>query len=168
MPLGFATGLRCARGGGDDRNRLVALFPLTPALSLGERENHRPLVRRPYASALLQRRPAWLPLPKGEGWGEGEGSNWPATTCENESRTLWTSPEILVALDLGVGGDDFVVAPAVVAHAQDDPHAPPFGCGQQRVNALAPSCRRPVCHSSSLWDKFSLVDSAQRYIFWCS
>jgi hypothetical protein len=52
MPLGFVIGLTCARGGGDDRNRLEALFPLTPALSLGERENHRVRIRRPYASAL--------------------------------------------------------------------------------------------------------------------
>jgi hypothetical protein len=79
---------------------VLALFPVTPALSLEERENHRARVRRFHASALLQRRLVRLPLPKGEGWGEGEGSNWPATTCENESHTLWTRPEILVALGL--------------------------------------------------------------------
>ena len=31
--------LRCAGGGGDDREPLEAPFPLTPALSLGERED---------------------------------------------------------------------------------------------------------------------------------
>jgi hypothetical protein len=48
------------------------LFPLTPALSLGEREPRIP-------SLWTTRRLGWsqtwqvsLPLPKGEGWGEGE------------------------------------------------------------------------------------------------
>jgi len=48
------------------------LFPLTPALSLGERENRRQLVRRIGAPGFIERRNALLPLPEGEGWGEGE------------------------------------------------------------------------------------------------
>ena len=48
-------------------------FPLTPALSLGERENLRQRVRKPSVSGMLGRRSAKPPLPKGEGRGEGEG-----------------------------------------------------------------------------------------------
>jgi superfamily I DNA/RNA helicase len=49
-----------------------ALFPLTPTLSLGERE-HRPQ-RAEYSehSGLSPEQPTALPLPKGEGRGEGE------------------------------------------------------------------------------------------------
>src|SRR6185503_5648298 len=53
-------------------------FPLTPALSLGEREERSPLSSesprlpdcdaRCFATSLSD----WLPLPWGEGWGEGE------------------------------------------------------------------------------------------------
>src|SRR5436309_2974687 len=47
-------------------------FPLTPALSLGERENVRQRkVRR--CDPIARRRPSMLPLPKGEGWGGGSG-----------------------------------------------------------------------------------------------
>src|SRR2546426_2988844 len=54
------------------RARSNAHFPLTPTLSLGERENHfrsfdePPLSQSPNACARA------LPLPKGEGRGEGE------------------------------------------------------------------------------------------------
>ena len=47
-------------------------FPLTPALSLRERENRSRRVGEFGALGLFERRPAWLPLPEGEGWGEGE------------------------------------------------------------------------------------------------
>ena len=66
-------------------------FPLTPALSLGEREELRTILEnsntRRADTALglrslrttrrvrnLDERPSWLPLPEGEGWGEGEGT----------------------------------------------------------------------------------------------
>jgi hypothetical protein len=51
---------------------LNVLFPLTPALSLRERENHLAALV-PFKRFLLQpRRKTILPLPKGEGRGEGE------------------------------------------------------------------------------------------------
>ena len=63
-------------------------FPLTPALSLGEREDHRPRVQMPGAWGKLASRDAALPLPKGEGRGEGEQSARPPSTA-----TLATAPE---------------------------------------------------------------------------
>jgi hypothetical protein len=48
------------------------LFPLTPALSLGERE---PRIPSPWTTTRLGSSQTWqmfLPLPKGEGRGEGE------------------------------------------------------------------------------------------------
>ena len=50
-----------------------AAFPLTPALSLGERENHFPRGDISKCPGFTRRRGARLPLSKGEGWGEGEG-----------------------------------------------------------------------------------------------
>jgi hypothetical protein len=54
------------------RRVVLAAFPLTPALSLGERE---PRIPSPWTTKRLGSSQAWqmsLPLPKGEGWGEGE------------------------------------------------------------------------------------------------
>ena len=42
------------------------LFPLTPALSLREREQRRQRI------GVVATRSLVLPLPEGEGWGEGE------------------------------------------------------------------------------------------------
>jgi hypothetical protein len=73
---------------------LIALFPLTPALSLGERESvttlsesskgagfvatlgtpERETIRTFESISIAKRLQAFLPLPKGEGRGEGEGS----------------------------------------------------------------------------------------------
>jgi len=50
-----------------------ALFPLTPALSLGEREHLRQRARKAGGAGISERRATWLPLPEGEGRGEGEG-----------------------------------------------------------------------------------------------
>ncbi len=47
-------------------------FPLTPALSLGERENRPPRIRQSRAPRLVTARDALFPLPAGEGQGEGE------------------------------------------------------------------------------------------------
>jgi hypothetical protein len=46
-------------------------FPLTPALSLGERETPRPSLAKGSASGVAKRRELVLPLPEGEGRGEG-------------------------------------------------------------------------------------------------
>ena len=56
----------CAAG------RTDALFPLTPALSLRERERCVPHPAQTEALRFIVSRDAILPLPKGEGWGEGE------------------------------------------------------------------------------------------------
>src|SRR2546427_1796141 len=50
-----------------------APFPLTPALSLWEREPLGAICRTEAALRLESDRPAVLPLPQGEGRGEGEG-----------------------------------------------------------------------------------------------
>src|SRR6266566_1038274 len=47
-------------------------FPLTPALSDGERENRLPQLGPVRAFRFVHRRATRPPLPKGEGWGEGE------------------------------------------------------------------------------------------------
>ena len=47
-------------------------FPLTPALSPRERENRILSHDEPERLELAQTRATWLPLPWGEGWGEGK------------------------------------------------------------------------------------------------
>jgi hypothetical protein len=47
-------------------------FPFTPALSLGERETHIPRADQPTLAEFAKARATNLPLPKGEGTGEGE------------------------------------------------------------------------------------------------
>ena len=49
-----------------------APFPLTPALSLREREHRRQRIREPEALGIMSVRSLLLPLPEGEGRGEGE------------------------------------------------------------------------------------------------
>jgi hypothetical protein len=49
-----------------------ALFPLTPALSLGEREPRPPSVAHAEGLRFAVTRRSLLPLPQGEGRGEGE------------------------------------------------------------------------------------------------
>src|SRR5437773_2406646 len=52
--------------------RRQSLFPLTPALSLGEREDCRQPFERIVRPGFIPRWAMTLPLPKGEGRGEGE------------------------------------------------------------------------------------------------
>lgn len=49
-----------------------AAFPLTPALSPGERENGSQRGDKSGTLRKFDRLDAWLPLPEGEGWGEGK------------------------------------------------------------------------------------------------
>src|SRR2546427_7423741 len=49
------------------------LFPLTPALSPGERGNRRQSAGKSAAARTSERWARGLPLPRGEGRGEGEG-----------------------------------------------------------------------------------------------
>jgi Acyl-protein synthetase, LuxE len=69
-------------------------FPLTPALSSGEREPRRPRVQTPGAPEMPARRDAVLPLPEGEGWGEGERSTRPpgATPSAIASERIFRFP----------------------------------------------------------------------------
>jgi hypothetical protein len=59
----------------------LGLFPLTPALSLGERENARLSVDESEVLGVLASRTPRLPLPKGEGRGEGEEDAQSATVA---------------------------------------------------------------------------------------
>src|SRR6266436_4777294 len=54
--------------------RLDGPFPLTPALSPGERENRILSLEKSGRLALIETRMMALPLPGGEGRGEGEGA----------------------------------------------------------------------------------------------
>ena len=64
-----ATGIRYAERTGKG----CGPFLLTSALSLREREDVRQRVREAGAPSIVQRLASVLPLPNGEGWGEGEG-----------------------------------------------------------------------------------------------
>src|SRR5438445_3189457 len=52
-------------------SRSHARFPLTPTLSLGERESHFPSFDEPEPLQSPDACARALPLPKGEGWGGG-------------------------------------------------------------------------------------------------
>jgi len=68
-----------------DCSRSEASFPLTPGLSLGERENPRLLAGESEAARTFKSCGWWLALPKGEGWGEGEGNSRARHTLRTRS-----------------------------------------------------------------------------------
>src|SRR5438477_12059070 len=71
-PFGFQhSGTNCETPATRD---FRVLFPLTPTLSLGERENWLRHVQKPGAQRSVPAQDPILPLPEGEGRGEGEGS----------------------------------------------------------------------------------------------
>ena len=53
-------------------NWLIAQDATAPALLVGERECHQLVWPQFYALQLFNRQASILPLPEGEGWGEGE------------------------------------------------------------------------------------------------
>ena len=76
FPTGFIVPVREARiienhHKGDARSHQCAGFPLTPALSPRERENGPLSVGLTGVLGFVESRDAWLPLPRGEGRGEG-------------------------------------------------------------------------------------------------
>ena len=80
----------------------IAPFPLTPALSLRERGCYTPSAEHSWDARLGYMLPTILPLPKGEGRGEGEQGGRIAVASPNAPGTLRTAPQILVALAEGV------------------------------------------------------------------
>jgi NADH-quinone oxidoreductase subunit F len=71
-------------------------FPLTPTLSLGKREPCSQLGDQSRDPGFAQVRTSMLPLPKGEGWGEGEGGVRQQGECGVAESTL--TPEQIIAL----------------------------------------------------------------------
>jgi hypothetical protein len=60
------------------RSQSEAAFPLTPALSLGERVNGAQSLDNSWRASLTDALTGIPPLPKGEGWGEGEQATLPS------------------------------------------------------------------------------------------
>src|SRR5258708_27218590 len=92
---------------GWDRGRTGALFPLTPALSPGERENSRQPFGESAAVGKRERPALLLPLPEGEGRGEREQDAGPGPTpyasilndhqCNAKARPFHLQSSILAA-----------------------------------------------------------------------
>jgi len=70
---GTGTGaVRTAKDDGCGFSTMDVSYPLTPALSLGERENRRLRIGETGVDRLVEGLDGIPPLPKGEGWGEGK------------------------------------------------------------------------------------------------
>ena len=88
MPLGIGMLLEGAKLVFTRYRRPIAPFPLTPALSLGERGPRTPSAELATDGCFADVRPTLLPLPKGEGWGEGEQGCLTASK-RLSTRALW-------------------------------------------------------------------------------
>ena len=75
-----------------------ATFPLTPALSLWEREKPRAAPGRQGAHGLAASRGVFLPLPEGEGRGEGEPGVGTAGVPIRSALASRNAPELPYAL----------------------------------------------------------------------
>src|SRR5512138_2682376 len=74
-------------------------FPLTPALSLKERENRSQNLPFVKARGRFELRNIVLPLPKGEGWGEGKGN---VRKQQRDSSRTSAAPRLLFILGLAL------------------------------------------------------------------
>ncbi len=105
-------------------------FPLTPALSPGEREKRTQLLDeskragRPRSSELGQAQRAILPRPEGEGRGEGEGTaatSQSAPNDQSQKATLTLGPGVTLEL-VRIPGGQFVMG-STSGHADESPRS---------------------------------------------
>ena len=72
-------------------SELGVSFPLTPALSLGEREHRSTARANPNGLRFADRLAKMPPLPEGEGWGEGELGSRRFRRLRTSEASLWRS-----------------------------------------------------------------------------
>ena len=102
MPLGFEARSKAFRRRYDQHRSVRQSSSPSPQPSPLRRGRHIGGAARLRGRPWLERRACYLPLPKGEGWGEGEARNRTVTTCEDEPCALEFRLQFLVALDRNV------------------------------------------------------------------
>ena len=125
-----------------NRSQSDAVFPLTPALSLGERENRRQSVGKAEITERVERCALLLPLPKGEGRGEGEQDARQQIASGVSERDCWRTKRAIprvIALSflLGALGASAVQAPPPSATPRNSTTAP--GSARLGTNTLTPA-----------------------------
>ena len=121
--------------------RPIAPFPLTPALSLGERGPRTPSAEFGADGWFVDVRPTLLPLPRGEGWGEGERGHGTLAANQNASATLQTGTQILVALDIPVRSNALTLARSEMPVALDHSTLLRTGISARRLGAVSAHLR---------------------------